>query len=399
MTETQTPGKLLIHEATLRNVLSFGPQTPPFALNNLNVLIGPNGSGKSNFIEAMALLHATPGDIGAVFRRGGGGFSEWIWKGDSSSFPKFDFVIENQTGNRPLRHKLEFQFQNQAYRIFGESVENEKQESGATEVKFYYRNNNGDAAIMVYGGGPINVHLQKTSVDSIQSIMSQRRGSEMFPEISHLAESYEKVRIYRDWVFGRNSILREPQKTDMRGDRLEKDFSNLALILNRWRRIPTVKTAILNGLRDLYEGFSDFDVSIEMGTAQVFFTEGNFTIPASRLSDGTLRYLCLLAILFDPDPPPLICIEEPELGLHPDVLPKLAEHLIAASSRTQLIVTTHSDIIVDAMTERPESVVICEKHDGQTQMKRLKADELVEWLKKYRLGQLWIKGGLGGTRW
>jgi predicted ATPase len=75
--------------------------------------------------------------------------------------------------------------------------------------------------------------------------------------------------------------------------------------------------------------------------------------------------LCLLAILCDPEPPPLVCIEEPELGLHPDILPKLADLLVSASERTQLIVTTHSSLLVDAMTDRPESIVVCEKHQGQ----------------------------------
>ena len=109
---------------------------------------------------------------------------------------------------------------------------------------------------------------------------------------------------------------------------------------------------------------------------QVFFTECDFTIPATRLSDGTLRYLCLLAILCDPSPPLLIVIEEPELGLHPDILPKLADLLIATSNRTQVIVTTYSDILVDCMTERPETIVVCEKHHGQTVMRRLAAEEL-----------------------
>ena len=131
-------------------------------------------------------------------------------------------------------------------------------------------------------------------------------------------------------------------------------------------RFPAAKKAILNGLKDLYDGIHDFDVLVEGGTVQVFFTEGDFVIPATRLSDGTLRYLCLLAILCDPEPPPLICIEEPELGLHPDILPKVADLLRAASERTQLIVTTHSDILVDAMTETPEAVVVCSKQQGQT---------------------------------
>jgi predicted ATPase len=109
--------------------------------------------------------------------------------------------------------------------------------------------------------------------------------------------------------------------------------------------------------------------------------------------------LCLLAILCHPSPPPLVCIEEPELGLHPDILPTIARLLQKASEKTQLVVTTHSDILVDALTETPESVVVCEKHEGQTVMQRLEADKLAKWLEKYRLGELWIDGELGGKRW
>jgi predicted ATPase len=231
------------------------------------------------------------------------------------------------------------------------------------------------------------------------SILSQRRDPDRYPELTYLADTYEKWRIYREWAFGRNTIFRDPQSTDMRSDRLEEDFSNLGLFLNQLRLTPRSKNAIRLGLADLYEGLTDFDVSIKGGTVQVYLQEGDFTIPANRLSDGTLRYLCLLAILCDPAPPPLICIEEPELGLHPDILPKLADLLISASERTQLIVTTHSDILVDAMTEHPETVVVCEKHDGRTEMHRLEQPELADWVGKYRLGELWTKGQLGGVRW
>jgi len=132
---------------------------------------------------------------------------------------------------------------------------------------------------------------------------------------------------------------------------------------------------------------------------QVFFTEGEFAIPATRLSDGTIRYLCLLAILCDPEPPPLICIEQPELGMHPDLIPKIADLLVDASTRTQLIVTTHSDILVDSLTETPECIIVCEKLNGQTEMSRLNPDDLKVWLENYTLGTLWIKGQLGGKRW
>ena len=61
--------------------------------------------------------------------------------------------------------------------------------------------------------------------------------------------------------------------------------------------------------------------------------------------------------------------------------------------------TTHSDVVVDALTETPQSVVVCEKHDGQTAMRRLDKDDLTKWLEDYTLGNLWSSGQLGGNRW
>jgi len=385
-----------LRRIALYNLLSFGPGTDPLDLENLNVLIGPNGAGKSNLIEAVSMMRAAPGDIRSVVRRGGGA-GEWIWKGGKEVAASIDFVFDNPQGRQPIRHVLSFRKGELGFRLEDERIENETADAGADDPYFYYR---------FYEGHPMVNTIQEKkrslaheTVDGERSILAQRRDPEWYPELSYLAEIYEKVRIYREWAFGRNAVFREPQKADMRNDRLEEDFSNLGLFLNRLRRTPKAKAAILEGLRDLYDGVTDFDVFIEGGTVQVFFTEGNFVIPATRLSDGTLRYLCLLAILVDPAPPPLICIEEPELGLHPDILPKLADLMVAAAERTQLIVTTHSDILVDAMTECPETVIVCEKHEGMTQMQRLRKGDLAVWIDKYRLGQLWTKGQIGGTRW
>jgi predicted ATPase len=77
----------------------------------------------------------------------------------------------------------------------------------------------------------------------------------------------------------------------------------------------------------------------------------------------------------------------------------LGDLLRAASQRTQIIVTTHSDILVDTMTETPDAVVVCTRTQGQTIMERLNTVDLAEWLKRYRLGQLWTKGEIGGNRW
>jgi predicted ATPase len=215
--------------------------------------------------------------------------------------------------------------------------------------------------------------------------------------LAHLDSSYSRIAIYREWTFGRYTPPRQEQKADLRTDSLMASCENLALVLNKVR--PKGRKRLLEALKALYPEIQDFNVQVEAGRVQLFLEEGNYSIPATRLSDGTLRYLCLLAILCHPEPPPVVCVEEPELGLHPDVLPELARLLIEASERSQLIITTHSDILVDAMTGRPESVVVCERHDGKTEMRRLRKEELAAWLDKYRLGQLWTKGQLGGTRW
>jgi predicted ATPase len=279
-----------------------------------------------------------------------------------------------------------------------EVIEKPQSDAWHDEPFFYYHFENGQPALSIRDGAPRL--LRRGEIASDESILSQRKDPDQYPELAYLADVYGGVRLYREWSFGRSSVFRSPQAADLPSDLLEEDFSNLGLFLNYLRGAPKAKNAIIGHLRDLYEGLDDFDVRIKGGTVEVFLTEHDFIIPASRLSDGTLRYLCLLAILCDPEPPALICIEEPELGLHPDMLPKVADLLVTASERTQLIVTTHSDILVDAMTEVPESVVVVEKHHGQTEARRLEAThELQQWLEKYRLGQLWTRGEIGGTRW
>ncbi len=418
----------LLREIRPTNLLSFGPETGVLPLENLNVLFGPNGSGKSNLIEALVLMRATPvppqatsnADVRALVRRGGGA-AEWIWKGAKAKPASVELVVSNPKGSQPLRHLFAFRADAQGFALHDERVENDKPYGNQQERYFFYRFQNGhpvvNSVVQDNSDQPPALHegaatrsaagaaprkerkLARELVNLEVSILAQRRDPELYPELAYLADTYEKWRIYREWAFGRNTVFREPQKADMRNDRLEEDFSNLGMFLSRLRKTPKAKRQILEGLTGLYEEVSDFEPIAEANTVQLFFTEGDFSVPATRLSDGTLRYLCLLAILCDPEPPPLVCIEEPELGLHPDVLPKLADLLVAASQRTQLIVTTHSDILVDAMTERPDAVVVCEKHGGLTTMRRLNKGDLAAWLDKYRLGQLWMDGQVGGKRW
>ena len=387
---------MLIHSIRLNNFLSFGEASQETPLRALNVIIGPNGSGKSNLLESIELLRSAPEQLLKPIREGGG-VRDWLWKGGNGTpTASLNVVIDNPKGPQSLRYRLSFTEVGQRFEIVDETVEREKPDGQHPQPYFYYHLNNGRPALNVKG---TKRTIQQEDVDLEKSILSQRRDPEQYPEITYLGQVLGKIRLYREWSFGRYTIPRLPQKADLPNDVLEADASNLGLVLNRLRRDPQVKKHLLTALQALYKGIDDYDVQIEGGTVQVFFHEGKFTVPATRLSDGTLRYLCLLAILCHPNPPPLICIEEPELGLHPDVLPTLADLLREASQRTQLIVTTHSDVLVDSMTDCPEAVLVAEKSETGTVLTRLDAAKLKPWLDKYRLGQLWTRGDIGGTRW
>ncbi len=189
-----------------------------------------------------------------------------------------------------------------------------------------------------------------------------------------------------------------PQKTDLPEHPLLEDGSNLGLVLNNLQYQIGARE-VIEKLKKFYDEAEELAPKIYGGTVQIFIRETglNQPVPATRLSDGTLRYLFLMALLLDPTPPPIICIEEPEIGLHPDILPTIAEMLIEASKRTQIIVTTHSDALISSLPV--ESVLVCERDIAGTHLRRLDPNQLKTWLDNYSLGDLWRMGEIGGKRW
>ena len=391
---------MLIQRIKLKNILSFGPDAQDLELKPLNVLIGPNGSGKSNLIEAIGLLKAAPSDIAKPIREGGG-TADWIWRGQpKAESADVEVVVDYPMAQEPLRYGFTFGDPSGFFRLVNEQMEDAQPRSDREEPCVYFESNQRETTINRLDAGTREIlpHMQVSSLPD-RSVFSHIKDPKHLPEMAYLGNEFERILFYREWSFGRETPMRLPQKTDLPNASLMENCQNLGLVLNRLTREIPVKRRFLKALRALYDGLSDFHVNIEYGTAQVFLHEGDVPVSAMRLSDGTLRYLCLLAILLDPSPPPLICIEEPELGLHPDILPGLADLLRDASERCQLVVTTHSDTLIDALTDTAESVVVCEKHKGQTELKRLDKDDLSEWLKRSQLGEFWASGGIGGNRW
>jgi predicted ATPase len=392
--------KRFLRTIKLRNILSFGPDTPELELQSLNVLIGPNGAGKSNLIDAIGLFQSAPTNLVAPIRAGGG-IAEWLWKGsDEAPVAGVDTTVFYPQGKIPLHHRLDFTMIGQRAEVVGESIENEH--SGLGDLYLYHGGRPilyGKTSAAVGGGRHRQLRRQDLALD--QSIVSQRKDPDQYPEITYLGNEYAKIRLFREWNLGRNAQPRRPQPTDLPADFLSEDAANIALVLNDLEHRSNLRASIVEQLREADESIVDFSTRVLGGTIQLFLHYAGLRapIPATRLSDGTVRYLCLLAVLCHPDPPPLVCLEEPDLGLHPDLLFKLADLLVQASHRMQLIVTTHSDVLVDALTKVPEAVIVCEKQNGSTKMSRQSAADLAVWLKDYSLGQLWRRGEIGGNRW
>lgn len=197
---------------------------------------------------------------------------------------------------------------------------------------------------------------------------------------------------------GPDSEARRAQSPIGRAEFLDDGVANLARVL---ANVPDrVRRQVATSMGEAYDGLQSVSSRLINGLVHVFVEEsGGREIPASRLSDGTMRYLALLLMLLHPEPPPLVAIEEPELGLHADLMPGVARLLRAASERTQLVVTTHSRTLVDALSDSAESVVVCEKRRGCTSFQRLDPQKLSGLLDQESLGKLWSAGDIGGNRW
>ena len=400
-------GKRLLRSLSLKNILSFGNEGVEIELQPLNVLIGPNGSGKSNFLEAIRLLQAAPRDLTIPISRGGG-INEWLWKGKKHTpearLQAITYDIEDPFAEEDVRHCLSLASSDQRMVITKESITQIYEAPKESQDTYSYTRWGAESFGLIYEGNSfktVRLNIDSRKLKTNQSILAQSSEFGRFIETGTLSRLYNGIVFYTDTQFGRLTPARLPQPTDLEQTYLFEDASNLALVFNDLQNRPGVMRTIIEKLKLFNDRIENIITRVSFGTVQLYFEEKGLeqTIPATRLSDGTLRYLSLLAVLCHPEPPPLVCIEEPELGMHPDIIPTIAELLIEASQRTQLIITTHSDLLVSKMRDVPEAIIVCEREDSGTTMRRLTASELEGWPEGYSLGDLWLKGAIGGTRW
>ena len=391
--ENLAEGAVALRSLTLRNVLSFGAEAT-VELGPLNVLIGPNGCGKSNLVDVVALLKAAAtGDLSDEFRGKG---MEWPWKGGMKKFPDMWVVSEwRRGGPRGGDFSFDRYCHEMAVRVSEEgtySIGAELLEHPDFGPEFSATRGEGadGRTSILRVGTPMAVSLAESGpAEDARKTISDAAGEACVFRNRHVGRTGR----------GQNP-LRVAGPADESKDKVSESLGNFPNVLNRIYEDPECKKAVDEKMGELNEDARGLYFRVAHGRVEVVLQEkGGRAIPASRMSDGMLNWLFLLTVLLDPKPPALVCIDEPEAGLHPDMFPALAKMLIDASSRMQIIVTTHAGGLVDALTDHPEAIVVCGKsEDGITTMRRLSAKDL-RGREDEGLGMAWASGAIGGTRW
>ena len=397
---------MLIKSLHLKNILSF--KEAKLDLQPLNVLIGANGSGKSNLIDVIGLLKAVPSDI-AGFLRSNGPTGDWIWKGagwEETPFQIAEVAVRLDSPGRQFGYELKIIVQNDRVHSIDERLDLMAGEREYSYANPFFRSDNAqaqlwptrsDGTLAKFCDEPVKMDIPRG-----QSVLSEIRNPAEYPALAETSRMLSAMKVYRGWHVGRDSPVRRPQRTDGDPNFLEEDFSNLALVVNDLlsRRL---EPSLDSYLQRFYESYESLHPRIFGNTIELIVNETGMSsaLPASRLSDGTIRFIALLAILCHPNPPPLICIEEPEIAMHPDSQDLVVQLLKRASERTQLIVTTHSPWLIDRFSDDLDCVVVCERDrhraDG-TQFNRLSLEKLDDCLENMTLGDAWMSGAVRGVR-
>ena len=350
-------------------------------LADLTVITGANGSGKSSIYRSLRFLSETAHDgaIAALAREGG--LTSTLWAGPekvSRDVKNGVFPTQGTVRKHPIGLKLGFSGDEFGYALdLGLPPKAETAFVLDAEIKaeaVWHGPILRAGSLLAERSGPV-VRVRRSDGWNVtdhrlalwSSIMSEVADAESAPEVFALKQMLASWRFYDHLRTDRDA----PARQSIVGTRtpvLASDGGDLA---------AAIQTILESRPDDQFNQYVDrafpgssVHITVEAGRFQLQFAQADLlrALSAEELSEGTLRYLLLLTALLSPLPAPLLVLNEPETSLHPSMLPALADLVRAASSESQIIVVTHSKVLVGALAkagaERHELV----KENGETRI-------------------------------
>jgi predicted ATPase len=372
---------------------------------DLNVVIGPNGTGKSNLLRFLELISVSAGGGLGKYIQSLGGMDPIVWDGKATSisFSLTTSPVGHPQGPDFYTLELSRLGVGSTYRITHELLANfAKVRSGEKSEPFKFLERTERSAV-VFDEAERSLVAPPESFAEDESLLFIAT-SPFFANraIPQFHQQLESISVYHDLHVNRDAVIRQPAIARSE-KRVDADGQNL---------IPALHT--------LYTGDRDFKKNIDDAMKAAFGNDFEELVfppaadqriqlrvrwrtlrreqSASDLSDGTLRFLFLLTVLASPSTGPVIAIDEPETGLHPSMLPIIAEYAADAAMRSQVILTTHSPQVLDSFNDTRPTTTIAKWSEGETTFHVVDEEELSYWLNDYSLGALFRSGELESMR-
>lgn len=342
-----------------------------FELGTLNVLIGANGAGKSNFVEFFRMLRAM------VEER----FQGYI----HTNAPADGFFFDGVKVTKMIEGKLTYGDADYSFKLVPRS------DSGSLIGEELFR----------VASQPFPVAVPFGSIESVIAKYKDHQGPyDGVNPIRIVWEAITGTQVYHFHDTSMTAGMRRDVGVEQ-GESLWPDAGNLAAFLLAMKTADAERYELLRKtIQRIAPYFDDFTLRTTSGKNEdlvrlTWKQKGkSYVFSPGHFSDGTIRFICLAAVLLQPNPPETIVLDEPELGLHPEALAVLAGLLRSASSRMQIIVATQSPALLSEF--EPEQIITVDQVDGASRFTRLNPAALKDWLADYSLGELWQKGTIRG---
>jgi len=402
----------MIDQISVENFKSL--HSTSVSLKPLTVIIGPNASGKSNLLDALESLQRLVRHRGIMMIRREDempifSFDDVLWR-KAEPTDEISWKITSSLGIRgivPQQSNVEYSVavcDDRDYyikpAIAKETLEAIWPWPPYDDTETHLSRQKTDVKILLPHQKPENEPIT-IGISPIDLALHAYMLHETSPWVKVLVDYVKDWRFFK--IIPDEARLTEPD-VNQRG-RLEKEGCNLSNILYYLsKENPTDFEYIRDEMREIL-GISSLDIRREELGKSVYRThveaiespfDGQRPFNLDNLSDGTVGMLALLTILSVTDPPPLVCIEEPERSIHPKMLRRLAHYLQQAAQRTQLIITTHNAELLDHFDPYQENVQVLVAHRDKEHATQFTAVQNIQnvqaWLDDYMLGQIWTMG-------